>query len=149
MVPKGIWTSCLSTVPVCCAVLMIVASAAEAQESPPAQTGPAQTGSIEEVLVTAEKRSAERLQDVPVPMTVLDANTLAENDQNRLQDYFATVPGFNLSYLGAGSIDALDSRSQHWYRHHSFGRCNDRRRALRGEHILGFWPGSVPRHRSG
>jgi iron complex outermembrane receptor protein len=58
------------------------------------------TVQLEEVIVTAEKKS-ERLQDVPVPLTVLDAEKLAENNQNRLQDYFAQVPGLN---LGAGSI---------------------------------------------
>lgn len=50
---------------------------------------------LEEVIVTAQKRS-ERLQDAAVPVTVLDANTLAEQGQNRLQDYYATVPGLNL-----------------------------------------------------
>jgi len=51
---------------------------------------------LQEVIVTAQKR-AERLQDVPVSVTVLNPNTLAENGQNRLVDYFSSVPGLNLS----------------------------------------------------
>jgi len=51
---------------------------------------------LEEVVVTAQKRE-ERLQDVPVAVTVLNPETLAENGQSRLVDYFATVPGLNVS----------------------------------------------------
>lgn len=58
------------------------------------------TKDIEEVVVTAEKHS-ERLQDVPVPVTVLDTESLAQNNQTRLQDYFATVPGLS---LGANAL---------------------------------------------
>ena len=65
---------------------------------------------LAEIIVTAEKRS-ERLQDVPVPVTVLDANALAEQNQNRLQDYFATVPGLNLSAgSGGGGTQTLAIR---------------------------------------
>jgi iron complex outermembrane receptor protein len=48
---------------------------------------------LEEIIVTAQKRS-ERLQDVPVPVTALDAETLTDNNQLRLQDYYTSVPGF-------------------------------------------------------
>jgi iron complex outermembrane receptor protein len=51
---------------------------------------------LEEVVVTAEKRS-ERLQDVPVPVTSLSGDNLVDNNQLRLQDYFASVPGLNLT----------------------------------------------------
>jgi len=56
---------------------------------------------LEEVIVTAEKRE-ERLQDVPVSVTVLNPQTLAENGQNRLVDYFSTVPGLNVATGGGG-----------------------------------------------
>jgi iron complex outermembrane recepter protein len=56
---------------------------------------------LAEIIVTAQKRS-ERLQDVPVPVTVLNADTLAERDQIRIQDYFAQVPGLNLTNGGGG-----------------------------------------------
>ena len=56
---------------------------------------------LEEVVVTAEKK-AERLLDVPVPVTVLDASSLSKNGQNRLQDYFAQIPGLSLTNNGGG-----------------------------------------------
>ena len=57
---------------------------------------------LQEVLVTAQKRS-ERLQDVPVPVAVLDADSLAEKNQLLIRDYAATVPGLNVAQLGFGS----------------------------------------------
>lgn len=61
---------------------------------------------IEEVTVTAQKRE-EHLQNVPVPVSVLDANLLVERNQVRLQDYYATIPGLSLS-----RTDALGSSPQ-------------------------------------
>jgi len=49
---------------------------------------------LQEVIVTAQKRE-EREQDVPLAMTVLNPETLSENGQSRLVDYFATVPGLS------------------------------------------------------
>ena len=49
---------------------------------------------LQEVVVTAQKRE-ERLQDVPVPVTVISADTLVESGQPRVQDYFESIPGFN------------------------------------------------------
>ena len=54
---------------------------------------------LEEVLVTAQKR-AERLQNVPVPVTAISAQTLVDNELVRLQDYYSSVPGLA---LGEGS----------------------------------------------
>ena len=51
---------------------------------------------LQEVIVTAQKRE-ERLRDVPMAMTVLNPEELAQNGQSRLVDYFASVPGLNLS----------------------------------------------------
>jgi len=51
---------------------------------------------LQEVVVTAQKRE-ERLQDVPVPVTALDASGLARTSQLRLQDYFSSVPGLSLT----------------------------------------------------
>jgi len=56
---------------------------------------------LEEIVVTAEKR-AERAQDVPVALTVLDPQILAENGQRRLLDYFADVPGLSVTSAGGG-----------------------------------------------
>jgi iron complex outermembrane receptor protein len=51
---------------------------------------------IEEVVVTAQKRE-ERLQDVPVPVTALSADSLVESNQFRLQDYYTEVPGLSVT----------------------------------------------------
>jgi outer membrane receptor protein involved in Fe transport len=66
---------------------------ASADEAPDAGSGPSK---MEYVVVTAEKHE-ERLKDTPVSVTVLEPDTLAENGQNRLIDYFATVPGLSVS----------------------------------------------------
>ena len=56
----------------------------------------ADNGKLEEIIVTAEKRT-ERLQDVPVPVAVIDAVTLTESNQVLLRDYYSTVPGLNVT----------------------------------------------------
>ena len=56
---------------------------------------------LEEVLVTAQKKT-ERLQDVPIPVTVLNANDLAETSQVLIRDFYASVPGLTLSPNFAG-----------------------------------------------
>lgn len=45
-----------------------------------------------EIIVTAQKRE-ERLQDVPVPVSAIRAEALADNNLNRVQDYFSRIPG--------------------------------------------------------
>lgn len=61
---------------------------------------PERGAELQEVIVTAQKR-AERQLDVPVAMTVLNPQTLAENGQDRMIDYFSTVPGLTLN-AGSG-----------------------------------------------
>src|SRR5882762_9130997 len=51
---------------------------------------------IPEIIVTAQKRS-ERIQDVPVPVTSIDANQLVENNQVRFEDYYTSVPGLSFA----------------------------------------------------
>lgn len=55
-----------------------------------------QSGALEEVVVTAQKRE-ERLQDVPIPVTAISANTLIQNNQVLMRDYFSSIPGFSVS----------------------------------------------------
>ncbi len=71
------------------------ADAQQRGEGAKAQTTGSTEGT-EELVVTAQKR-VERLQDVPVPVTALDAGTLTDRNQLRLQDYYAHVPGMALS----------------------------------------------------
>jgi len=56
-------------------------------------------GTLEEVIVTAQKRE-ERLQDVPVPVTTLNADLLVSNGQTSIQDYFTSIPGLGLQIAG-------------------------------------------------
>jgi iron complex outermembrane recepter protein len=56
----------------------------------------------EGIVVTARKRS-ELIQDVPVPVSAITAETLADNSQLRLQDYYTKVPGLNLMTISDGS----------------------------------------------
>jgi len=51
---------------------------------------------MSEVIVSAQKRD-ERLQDVPVPVTVLDTNALSESNHVRVQEYYNEIPGLNLT----------------------------------------------------
>jgi outer membrane receptor protein involved in Fe transport len=56
---------------------------------------------LQEVVVTAQKRE-QRLQDVPVPVTALNARDLTDNNQLRLRDYYTDVPGLNLVHGAFG-----------------------------------------------
>lgn len=60
------------------------------------QSGSEQPSSValEEIIVTAQKRS-ERLQDVPVPVTAIDAQLLVDHNQLRLQDYYTRIPALS------------------------------------------------------
>jgi len=57
---------------------------------------------LETVVVSAEKRD-ERLQDVPVPVTAISAESLADSNQLRLQDYYTRVPGLSVTPSDFGS----------------------------------------------
>jgi iron complex outermembrane receptor protein len=57
---------------------------------------------LEEIIVTAQKR-AERLQDVPVPVTALSADSLVGANQLGLQSYYSSVPGLNFSMDNRGA----------------------------------------------
>lgn len=56
------------------------------------QSGPQPEG-LGEIVVTAQRR-AERLQDVPISVTAITADTLATANVRSLQDLSATIPGF-------------------------------------------------------
>jgi len=61
---------------------------------------------LQEIVVTAQKR-AERLQDVPVPVTAVTANTLLEQNQLRAQDFFSSLPGLDLQFINGRSNLAI------------------------------------------
>jgi len=51
---------------------------------------------LEEVVVTAQKQGDQNLKDVPIPISVLNGDQLADTSQVLLKDYAASVPGLNL-----------------------------------------------------
>src|SRR5690242_9818557 len=78
-----------------------------------AETSDAESGTsaasrvdLAEVLVTAQKR-VERLQDVPVPVSVVSSDALLDSHQVRVQDYFSTVPGVSLIGTGLGGTSVM------------------------------------------
>lgn len=73
--------------------MSVGAQATWAQEQPVAR----ESGLSSDIIVTAQKRS-ERLQDVPVPVTAVTADSLLEQNQLKAQDFFASVPGLNLQF---------------------------------------------------
>lgn len=64
---------------------------------------------LREVVVTAQKRS-ELLKDVPVPVSVLSANTLAETNQVELRNFYTELPSFSLSPVGLGDEEMITIR---------------------------------------
>jgi len=59
------------------------------------------TGELEEIVVSARKKE-ERLQDVPLAVTSIDAQTLVDTHQLSIQDYYTRVPGLSLTTTGFG-----------------------------------------------
>lgn len=75
---------------------------AEERVAPKPPVAPRDSGVVEEIVVTAQKKQ-ERLQDVPVPVTAISAQTLTGSNQLRLQDYYTRVPGLTVAYDGLRS----------------------------------------------
>jgi len=65
-------------------------------EAPSVERGGQESVRLEEVVVTAEKRE-ERLQDVPVPVSVINTQQLTDAGEVLIRDYYATVPGLSYS----------------------------------------------------
>ncbi len=77
---------------------------------PGSQAAPTQRGtSLEEIIVTAQKRE-ERLQEVPVPVTAINAQQLVDSNQLRLQDYYTRIPGLNVMPEASSSFQQLSIR---------------------------------------
>lgn len=76
------------------ALVAAIAGSGAAQAEQAAQEAP--HVALEEVVVTAQKR-VERLLDVPVPVTAVDAEDLISSHQLRMQDYYTRIPGLSLT----------------------------------------------------
>jgi len=66
-----------------------------------ARAADADSGQIETVVVTAEKKS-EKLQDVPASITALDARTFASQGITDVRDFAAQIPGLSLTSSSPG-----------------------------------------------
>lgn len=87
-----------STLAVACAISISVHATADAQNagSSNSTADTASSTTLEEILVTAQKRE-ERLQDVPIPVSVVNTAALTENNQVKLTDFYAEVPGLSIA----------------------------------------------------
>src|SRR5262245_8406565 len=88
-----------------------IASAQEAQTSPPDQTAapapePEPEGALNEVIVTATRR-AERLQDVPESITAIDSSAIAARGLQQLNDLAKLVPGLSISTREPGGTSII------------------------------------------
>ncbi|HZF17411.1 MAG TPA: TonB-dependent receptor [Steroidobacteraceae bacterium] len=82
--------------PLATAILSAVPAAAFAQQQ-------ADTGVLEEVLVTAQKRS-ESLQDVPISITAIGTEKLEELHVTNFEDYAKLIPSLSFQTLGPGFV---------------------------------------------
>ena len=95
------------------AVLAVPASAQQTRPAAPGDTVRAEAPTVERdlsrVVVTAT-RTLERLEDVPVPTTVVDAKQARTDGRLRLSDLLEDVPGLTLTTdFGAGlQVQGLD-----------------------------------------
>jgi outer membrane receptor protein involved in Fe transport len=88
-------------------VSLLVVSAAAAQSAPaPQRAAAAQSTQLNEVIVTAEKRS-ENIQNVPASVTALPSQKLAKQGLVRFEDYAAQVPGLSFSSTGEGNAQLV------------------------------------------
>ncbi|HKR90251.1 MAG TPA: TonB-dependent receptor [Phenylobacterium sp.] len=76
-----------------CAGVLALGGAASAQTAPDAGT------KLQEVVVTAQRRS-ERLEDVPMTVTALPAETLQKSGVNNTADLARVTPGLTISFYG-------------------------------------------------
>jgi len=85
--------------------------AAFAQEVAPVQEAPAQSAVAgdDEIVVTAQKRE-ERLQDVPISISVVGGQQMQQSGGSQLADYAAYVPGFQVDNAGSPGRSTLSLR---------------------------------------
>lgn len=82
------------------ALLLLLAGRAQAQAQSPASTSASDQDTLQEVIVTATKRS-EDIQTVPIAISVLTGNALEKAGMASYSDYLVTVP--SVSYVSQGN----------------------------------------------
>lgn len=73
--------------------------------SPSQAQGVAQGVVLEELVVTAQRRS-QSIQDVPISVTAIGADAITKQNIQTIEDYFAITP--NVSFVNNGSRDRRD-----------------------------------------
>jgi outer membrane receptor protein involved in Fe transport len=93
--------------PIVAALLCVVSYPALAQT---ATSGASDSGnaagsasSSGDIIVTAQKRD-ERLQDVPIPVSVISSSAMVRNGTTKIADLFSSVPGLNATVIGNGQV---------------------------------------------
>lgn len=92
------------------ALALLFSSGGASQHALAQNEGSSETyGRMEEIIVTSQKR-AERLQDVPIPVTAVSASQLAERSEYRLQDFYSKVPGLSMTPNALGGTATIAIR---------------------------------------
>src|SRR5712672_2154947 len=76
------------------------AQAALPTSAAPAQVSPAASAALQEVLVTAQKRS-ENIQSVPISVTAVSAEAISQQHATDLQDLQGTLPNVQLDHFSS------------------------------------------------
>jgi len=101
----------------CSAAMFWAAQPALAQEQPAPQeeqpSPPADASATDvdggEIIITAQKRE-ERIQDVPISISVVDQEQILESGASQLADYAAYVPGLQVENAGSPGRSTLSLR---------------------------------------
>ncbi len=89
----------------CAAIAMVAAFAAPASAQELASTTETEAPVSNDIVVTAQRRE-QSLQDVPIAITAVTAETLQDQNVQSVEDYFALTP--NVSFQSNGSRDRKD-----------------------------------------
>jgi outer membrane receptor protein involved in Fe transport len=85
-------------------LLMLTAFTGRATFAATATSTPADSGGLEEIVVTAEKRNST-VQDTPISMTALSGDQLISQGITTVEDVAAKVPGISIRTAGPGQTE--------------------------------------------
>ncbi len=85
-------------------VAQAATTVAQATTGEQAQQTQAQGGQLQEVVVTAERRSEEQ-QNVPMSIAVISPEQMQQSEVTDFNDFAVQVPNLNFDYSGGGSVD--------------------------------------------
>jgi len=99
----------IGTIALFCAVSLAGLSAANAAATPTSSTGASDDVGLQEIVVTAQKRS-ERVQDVPVSVAVVDSKQLEQQNIATTSDLVQAVPTLTVTNFGVFQIRSLGTQ---------------------------------------